>query len=365
MSGVVRELEQRRLAVQTKLDAAKDQAERNRLGQFATPTGLAVEMLQYAREQLDEALCIRFLDPAIGTGSFYSALLGVFPEERLASAVGYEIDPQYGLAAAKLWDGAGLEVRLDDFTRSDPASKSEKFNLLISNPPYVRHHHITNDNKKRLKERAWRACGVEVNGLAGLYCYFLCLSHVWMAEGGLAGWLVPSEFMDVNYGVSVKSYLLDKVTLTHIHRFDPDEVQFGDALVSSSIVWFRKKSLPRDHEVLMTYGGSLLRPKLERLVPIEVLVHDRKWTKYPRNEIREKSDAPVLSDFFNIKLADWRRAATITSYYQSSKLKVGVCLSRRFDRYSQVTCQKTRLLRMKQAHPILERRLFLLDCRGG
>ncbi|ETR69363.1 MAG: hypothetical protein OMM_03972 [Candidatus Magnetoglobus multicellularis str. Araruama] len=35
--------------------------------------------------------------------------------------------------------------------------------------------------------------------------------------------------MDVNYGNQIKQYLLDKVKLLHIHRFDPDEVQFNDA----------------------------------------------------------------------------------------------------------------------------------------
>ena len=76
-----------------------------------------------------------------------------------------------------------------------------------------------------------------------------------MANGGLAGWLLPSEFMDVNYGVCVKRYLLDKVMLRHIHRFDPNEVQFGDALVSSALVWFSKEKTPRDHAVRFTYGG--------------------------------------------------------------------------------------------------------------
>ena len=37
--------EERRLAVQAELDAAKDQTERNRMGQFATPTELAVQIL--------------------------------------------------------------------------------------------------------------------------------------------------------------------------------------------------------------------------------------------------------------------------------------------------------------------------------
>jgi adenine-specific DNA-methyltransferase len=34
--------------------------------------------------------------------------------------------------------------------------------------------------------------------------------------------LIPSEFMDVKYGGPLKQYLLDKVTLLRIHRFDPN-----------------------------------------------------------------------------------------------------------------------------------------------
>lgn len=364
MTKTVSDLEERRIAIQAELDAAKDQAERNRLGQFATPTGLAVEMLRYAGEQLDETTQIRFFDPAIGTGSFYSALREVFPKERLAHAVGYEIDPHYGLAAAELWSDSILDVRLDDFTRVTPPADLERFNLLICNPPYVRHHHIPNGDKGRLKELVWKACGVEIDGLAGLYCYFLCLSHVWMAQGGLAGWLIPSEFMDVKYGASVKSYLLDKVTLTHIHRFDPNEVQFGDALVSSSVVWFRKESPPRDHQVRMTYGGSLLRPKLERLVPVKILGRDRKWTKYSMNDIRQEPNAPVLSDFFNIK----RGLATGSNPYFILSVKEiedrGLPLeafrpilpSPRYVPEDEIESDEI-------GNPVLDRRLFLLDCR--
>ena len=43
---------QRRLALQGGLDAEKEQAERNRMGQFATPTGLAVDILRYAKAYL-------------------------------------------------------------------------------------------------------------------------------------------------------------------------------------------------------------------------------------------------------------------------------------------------------------------------
>lgn len=295
------EAESRRLALQDDLDAKKDAAERNRMGQFATPSALATDILRYAKPQLIDSEKVRFLDPAIGTGTFYSALLNVFPKERIDLTVGYEIDPHYGVPAKELWGDAGLDIRLDDFTQAEAPADLEKFDLLICNPPYVRHHHIINSEKQRLKLRAQTVCGIQIGGLAGLYCYFLVLSYAWLKHGGLAGWLIPSEFMDVNYGVSLKRYLLDKVTLLHIHRFDPNDVQFDDALVSSAVVWYRNEPPPARHQVRFAYGGLLQQPTLDRLVPIETLRREPKWTRYPAKESHGATDGPVLADFFEIK----------------------------------------------------------------
>ena len=139
MSDTIKEKEQRRLALQSSLDAEKNQAERNRLGQFATPSALAVDILRYAASLMPAAAKVRFLDPAIGTGSFYSALLKVFPKWRIAEALGFELDPHYGNPAAQLWKDNSLTLKLADFTHAEPLPR---FNVLICNPPYVRQEMI-------------------------------------------------------------------------------------------------------------------------------------------------------------------------------------------------------------------------------
>ncbi|MDE2715584.1 MAG: Eco57I restriction-modification methylase domain-containing protein [Chloroflexota bacterium] len=358
------DLEERRIVLQRDLDTAKDQSERNRRGQFATPSALAVDILRHAHTHHRDAGVVRFIDPALGTGAFYSALLNVFPKCRIGGAIGYEIDAHYGTPAAKLWEHMGLDVQLRDFTLADPPPEREKFDLVICNPPYVRHHHIVSSEKQRLRGRVWKACAVDINGLAGLYCYFIGLSHAWMAEEGLAGWLIPSEFMDVNYGASLKSYLLNRVTLLHIHRFDPTDVQFGDALVSSAVVWFRKRSPSADHAVRFTYGGSLAQPTVERLVTVETLRREPKWTRYPLKDESKVVNAPVLSDFFTIK----RGLATGDNRYFI--LPVEVIERRRLPTAafrpilpSPRYLPDDEVMANHDGHPLLDRRLFLLDCR--
>ena len=360
----ITKLESRRLTLQTKLDREKNAAERNRMGQFSTPNKLAVDILRYANSIYQENDTVRFIDPAFGTGSFYSALLDVFPSCKIGNTVGYEIDPHYGKPTTELWGETGLNLYVQDFTKAEEPKNDEKFNLLICNPPYVRHHHIANGDKRRLKRKTLVTCGVEINGLAGLYCYYLGLSHSWMSEGGLAGWLIPSEFMDVNYGSSVKHYLLDKVKLLQIHRFDPNETQFEDALVSSVVVWFRKEPVPLNHEVLFTFGGSLEQPKLKRYVSIETLRSDPKWTRYPTKERYERPEGPVLSDFFEIKrgLVTGNNRFFILSADEIKSRELPMEMFRPILPSPRYLAEDL-VVSDEKGNPELNRRLFLLDCQ--
>ena len=362
MEKTLKELETRRLILQDRLDAQKDAFERNRMGQFATPTWLAADMLHYAEMMFDKEEKVRFLDPALGTGAFYSALLQSFTSARIGAATGYEIDLHYGNPANELWNKTRIEICLEDFTLAVAPEDDDKFNLLICNPPYVRHHHIGNGDKRRLQLGVKNACGMEISGLAGLYCYFLGLSHAWMAGGGLAGWLIPSEFMDVNYGASIKRYLLDKVTLLHIHRFDPEKPQFRDALVSSAAVWIRNELPPPGHGVRFTFGGTLVKPELDRVVPSQELRHESKWTHYPNKEQHARTDDLVLSDFFRIKrgLVTGKNSFFILSPYEIQKRGLPleafkpILPGPRYLTNNEIRCDW-------KGNPLLERRLFLLD----
>jgi adenine-specific DNA-methyltransferase len=301
-------IEKERLEIQNLLDSAKTKSERNRLGQFSTPTELARDILKYAKNLLAEShQRIRFLDPAFGTGAFYSALLNSFEISHIESAQGYEIDPCLAQPSEELWAGTPLNLKVADFTQAaPPVSDDDRANLLICNPPYVRHHHLSTEEKKRLQNLIRNRISIKLSGLAGLYCYFLLIAHDWLAKDGLAGWLIPSEFMDVNYGRQVRQYLLHKVTLLHIHRFSPEDVQFGDALVSSAVVWFKKTRPASNHKVRFSYGGSLSEPRISNAIPTIALQRSEKWTEFPQKpgRVPDKSDrarGQGLSNLFSIK----------------------------------------------------------------
>ncbi len=304
MAGIV-ELEAGRRLEQDQLDRLKGAEERNRLGQFATPNPLAVAIAAHMlRLRGDRPGPVRFLDPSIGSGSFYSALRQVSPPGLIGHAAGIEIDPAFAEAASHRWGPLGLQVTVGDFTRLDPPPPGSRADLILANPPYVRHHHLDRDEKRRLKDLSARRLGVDVSGLAGLYVHFLLLCDAWLEEGGLAAWLIPSEFMDVNYGAAIKGYLTEQVRLLQIHRFSPADMQFADALVTSAVVVFEKDRPEEADTVLMSSGGPLGPPELGERITMADLRAARKWTNYPRENSSAGSGTTAtttLDDLFTIR----------------------------------------------------------------
>ena len=109
---VMNVIEQQRQSLQAHLDNKRSVEYRRRLGQFATPFSLSEEIASYGLS-LHNNEQISFLEPAIGTGSFYSALLSCAGAERIESAKGFEIDEEIGAATRDLW-GSGIDILIED-----------------------------------------------------------------------------------------------------------------------------------------------------------------------------------------------------------------------------------------------------------
>ncbi len=272
---------------------------RRGLGQFLTPPELAIEIMNCVREFMPaDYPPIDFGDPSIGTGTFFSALRQAFREEQIASAIGVEIDKTVASITKRLWHKHGLRVIVNDFflTRKLP-----KRNLIVSNPPYVRHHYLSKAQKKLLQGRVSKELGISISGLSSLYIYFMLLSHKWLEEGALSAWLVPSEFMETNYGATVRDYLTHRVSLLRIHRFDPKDTQFEGVVVASSVIIFRNET-PNDSDVArLSFGGSISLPKRSIYLGVGELGRRVKWPTNPDAYSTGDKSSRQLRDLFIIQ----------------------------------------------------------------
>jgi hypothetical protein len=347
--------------LQEKLDSRKTIEARRKLGQFATPTFLARDIAAFGLRHINTQNDIRFFDPAFGTGSFYSALLQEADSDTIIEAAAVEIDPLFADAANVLWLDYNINIINADFINTEP---DKHYNLIICNPPYVRHHLIESKNKGKIKDKTEAVSGVKLSGLAGLYCHFLLQSIQWMDEDAVAGWLIPSEFMDVNYGKAIKTFLLSEVDLFRVHRFNPEDVQFGDALVSSAVIWFRNKK-PINQSVTFSYGGSLLTPQESKDISVDSLRKESKWTRFPcRPQRNIMQVAPKLKDYFDVKRGIATGGNDFFIVEESRIFELGLPLE-----FFRPVLPSARYLKNTEiesdelGNPILPQRLFLLDCR--
>jgi hypothetical protein len=258
-------------------------------------------MVAHALKALPSDAPVAFLEPALGSGVFYSALLRQTTATRISNATGCEIDPVYSDIATAIWSPSGLRVLDCDFVAfaSEP-SNAGKFSLICTNPPYVRHHHLQAEQKVTFQSLVMQRLGLQVSGLSGLYVYFVLLADAVLADGAVASWLLPAEFLYVNYGRVLRDYLTSRVTLLSIHHFKPDDVQFDDALVSSCIVTYRKAD-PLGTSCCEVSYGDYLDPQEQRTMPTSELRRLNKWTMSHFDNNGPSSDAPRLKDLFSVR----------------------------------------------------------------
>ena len=275
----------------TKIDSRRE------MGQFFTDFNIAEELIRYGMSLTNDndIIC---LEPAFGAGSFFSAIEKNH-RQKVSKVIGYEIDLDLFDKMKEIWSETNrLYLNHKDFFEE---IVTEKVDFLITNPPYVRHQYINLDRKKKYGDLVYKETGIRLSGLSGLYCYYMLHAQKWLKPGAIAGWLLPSEFMDVNYGEQVKDFLLNNVTLIRIHRYDPNNVIFDDAKVTSAVVWYKNETPRDDYEVEFSYGGTHEKPLISKKVKKSALSLERKWTRFPQKEVRIENNSQTIGDYFDVK----------------------------------------------------------------
>lgn len=271
---------------------------RKKFAQFFTPYQLASLMADWL---LGNQSLITVLEPAFGLGVFSRALLSKNPD---LSIKGFDIDERISTKAKEIFkDASNVDIHIENYMFND---WNNKYDGIICNPPYFKFHDY--DNKGILNEIENRL-KIKLNGFTNLYTLFLLKSIYQLNPNGRLAYIIPSEFLNSDYGKLVKSALIKNKVLRHIVVFDFEENVFDDALTTACIllcsndknnqtVKFSTIKTINDLELLRTYiskypindlGGSTFDVK--KLEP------EVKWRKYyqKQNGIRYKHLIPFSS----------------------------------------------------------------------
>lgn len=201
------------------------------LGQFFTPFPIAHFMAKWITSNPQ---CNTILDPAVGLGVFFRAIL---KEAHVTSyqLIGYDVDPQVLKKAKILFQGYEDSIRLinRDYMFND---WNNRYDGIICNPPYQRFQNYKNRNEILAEFQS--RLGLALSGLTNLHTLFLLKSVNQLSENGRAAYILPSEFLNADYGVFIKRNLITHKSLKYVIVFDFTENLFDNVITTSCILLF-------------------------------------------------------------------------------------------------------------------------------
>lgn len=195
------------------------------LGQFFTPRPIARAMAAWVMSGKAE----RILDPAVGSGLLLEAILEIEPE---TSIVGFDIDPEM-IVRARTVLKPSAELHVDNYLESVFESK---FDGIIANPPYIRHHDFCADPSHFQKGLFGK-----LSKLTNIYILFISKILSDLGDGGRAAVLVPSDWTTANFGAPFRKFLTQTSYLKKLVLFDSNGQVFDDNLSTGSLLLFEKK----------------------------------------------------------------------------------------------------------------------------
>jgi len=276
-------------------------------GQFWTPDWIAEAMVEY----ILTANGITVFDPAVGAGAFFRAVKTVSKERGFyTSLAGMDIDSnalqqsmEYGLSQNDI-----KNVLIGDFVFNPP---QRYLSAIVANPPYIRHHRISMENKNELKRLSLQTTGKVLDGRAGLHIYFLIRALSLLEENGRLAFIMPADTCEGKFASDLWNWISTNFALDAVVTFAPEASPFPN-VDTNPIIFFVQKTKPRDkfiwakcHEpqsgMLKTWVGSGFHAKTGKaLQVIERDLGEGLETGLSRPPITDKMSRYVLGDFVQV-----------------------------------------------------------------
>ncbi|ELZ90398.1 type i restriction-modification system methyltransferase subunit [Haloferax mucosum ATCC BAA-1512] len=189
------------------------------------------------------------LDPGMGACALSSAVYRkkkkVTNKPSLSDIHGIDLNQLalvMGATPLSLLDHGGPHsLQTGDFLDLEPSDVNGPVDVVISNPPYSRHHELSEEYKSQVNAQAETDLGDSVSALSPMYAYFYYHAAKFLAPGGRMSFITPSEFLETSYGECLKQFLTDEFDIKALVLFDRDDTSKFDEAMTTSLVSFLEK----------------------------------------------------------------------------------------------------------------------------
>lgn len=275
---------------------------RREKGQTFTPHHTVAAIIQLAaRREKQGPPYTTIIDPGCGSGRFSIAALQQFRNARVEA---YDVDPlciKILKTNAKL---LGFDDRLDAHEASFFAFRCacRGRQLFIGNPPYIRHHEIEREQKKRLAE-FYRGLELSKTGaLSGYHIHFATHIMKTMREGDDAILITSAEWLDANYAAPFRAALTSAYAIGEIHLYDERQAVFPDAMTTGVVFSFSRSARKTAQRVEISSGlvAQTSCYKSARSLGRDALAQADRWRRLVEADANVVREGKRVGDTFRV-----------------------------------------------------------------
>ncbi len=218
-------------------------AEKNKYGQYFTINIIADFMVSLISHSKDS----RVIEPSCGKGVFLDNLL----KQGFTNLTAYEIDTTLGTKYDFVRFKSFLKVPI-----------SEKYNVVIGNPPYIRWKNLEAELKEELeKDILWNKY---FNSLCDYLFIFILKSIEHLEENGELIFICTEYWMNTTHSETLRNYMCQNGYFTEIYHFK--ETPLFEKVTASFIIFKYVKSKDlKDTIKLFNYKKDNSLPTKEEL----------------------------------------------------------------------------------------------------
>ena len=290
-------------------------AHRKKYAQFFTPEPVSEFMVKWLTE-LPELK--KVLEPAFGLGIFSRTLLKY---SRNIEITGFEIDKKIYheiQSDSLLPNKKEIQIKNEDYLLSQ---ELKDYDGIICNPPYLKFHEYDNN---LYVEKLNKKLGISLAKTSNLYVLFLLKSLSELRIGGRAAHILPSEFLNSNYGVAIKEYLLQSRMLKHLFIVNNNLNIFEDATTTTAILFLENS---KDEDFINFYiidKDIQFNKNFHELIPFSKISYNelsstKKWRNY--YELENSKKYLNLIDFSEYAQVKRGIATGANEYFSFNKSK--------------------------------------------
>jgi adenine-specific DNA-methyltransferase len=219
---------------------------RKNFAQFFTPVQIAKIMAEWIASVRPKNV----LEPSVGTGVLIRALGELIPDAKITCI---DID-QAPIALAKKSAPSHL---LCNFLQADflKHKMQEKFDGILSNPPYLRHHDIAYNID--IHDEIGKRSDVVISKACNLYILFIFEICRLLAKGGRAAIIVPADWLSANSALCLREYFMEVRLLKELLYFDESDRHFDGVLTTSVILLLENDGIKNSEFVVRHYSSGL------------------------------------------------------------------------------------------------------------